>query len=420
MNEERKKRGLAYSKFLTAVAISALLLGSDNVMATQTVSGNVPDIKEQLQTIAVTGVVLDAADEPIIGASVVEKGTTNGGITDINGRFTLNVKPGAILKISYVGYQPQEVKATRTMKIVLAEDSEILSEVVVVGYGSQKRENLTGAIATVDISKTYEGLVRKILSSKSHPALMLVHNVCYNNGASAELVHSRIARHYNIPSVSMQSTLYKALLNCRFDNRRITPDDLHPNDCGHELVSMVITKRLEQIKNTVKAEYETAKSQRAAAQPDAGAAALLPEPLTANAYEDSVRYRNYNSTPELDGFKADMSEQRDITDCFKKGYTASENGACITFKVKGSCIAVQFRKTIHKPAPVAVAVIDGDEANAVTLDANFDETWGDKLELYTLLEHGENKEHTVQIKLVKTSEADASEFYLVSIIASGH
>ena len=146
MNEERKKRGLAYSKFLTAVAISALLLGSDNVMATQTVSGNVPDIKELLQTIAVTGVVLDASDEPIIGASVVEKGTTNGGITDINGRFTLNVKPGAILKISYVGYQPQEVKATRTMKIVLAEDSEILSEVVVVGYGSQKRENLTGEL----------------------------------------------------------------------------------------------------------------------------------------------------------------------------------------------------------------------------------------------------------------------------------
>ena len=133
MNEERKKRGLAYSKFLTAVTISALLLGSDNVMATQTVSGNVPDIKELLQTIAVTGVVLDASDEPIIGASVVEKGTTNGGITDINGRFTLNVKPGAILKISYVGYQPQEVKATRTMKIVLVEDSEILSEVVVVG-----------------------------------------------------------------------------------------------------------------------------------------------------------------------------------------------------------------------------------------------------------------------------------------------
>lgn len=278
--------------------------------------------------------------------------------------------------------------------------------------------------STEHFEETYEGLVRKILSSEFHPALMLVHNVCYNNGASAELVHSRIARHYNLPSVSMQSTLYKALLNCRFDNRRITPDDLHPNDCGHELVSMVITKRLEQIKNTVKAEYETAKTAdkflnsasmtSKSAQPDA-----LPAPLTANAYEDSVRYRNDNSVPVLDGFTADTSEQRDITDCFKKGFTASKNGAGITFKVSGSCIAVQFRKTINKPAPIAAAIIDGDESNAVKLDANFDETWGDKLELYTLLEHGENKEHTVQIKITEAGDADVSEFYLVSVIASG-
>ena len=278
--------------------------------------------------------------------------------------------------------------------------------------------------STEHFEETYEGLVRKILSSEFHPALMLVHNVCYNNGASAELVHSRIARHYNLPSVSMQSTLYKALLNCRFDNRRITSDDLHPNDCGHELVSMVITKRLEQIKNTVKAEYETAKTAdkffnsasmtSKSAQPDA-----LPAPLTANAYEDSVRYRNNNSVPVLDGFTADTSEQRDITDCFKKGFTASKKGAGITFKVSGSCIAVQFRKTIHKPAPIAAAIIDGDESNAVKLDANFDETWGDKLELYTLLEHGENKEHTVQIKITEAGDADVSEFYLVSVIASG-
>lgn len=274
--------------------------------------------------------------------------------------------------------------------------------------------------STEHFEETYEGLVRRILSAESRPALMLVHNVCYNNGASAELVHSRIARHYNLPSVSMQSTLYKALLNCKFDNRRITPDDLHPNDCGHELVSMVITKRLEQIKNTVKAEYETARSANESANAaSCGKGQPLPAPLTANAYEDSVRYRNDNSNPVLDGFMADTSEQRDITDCFKKGFTASEKGASITFKVSGSCIAVQFRKTIHKPAPIAVAVIDGDEENAVKLDANFDETWGDKLELYTLLEHGENKEHTVQIKITEAGDEDVSEFYLVSVIASG-
>ena len=115
MNEEHKKRGIMHSKFFTAVAISALLLGSSNVMATQTAESSIYGVAEQLQTITVTGVVLDATGEPIIGASVVEKGTTNGGITDINGKFTLSVKQGAVLKISYVGYQTQEVKAVRTL-----------------------------------------------------------------------------------------------------------------------------------------------------------------------------------------------------------------------------------------------------------------------------------------------------------------
>ena len=157
MNEDRKKRGLANSKFLTAVAISALFLGSGNAMATQTNTDSSLGVTEQLQTLTVSGLVVDASGEPVIGASVVEKGTTNGSITDTNGKFTLSVKPGATLKISYVGYQTQETKASRTMKIVLKEDSELLSEVVVVGYGVQKKENLTGAVASVDVNKTLEG-----------------------------------------------------------------------------------------------------------------------------------------------------------------------------------------------------------------------------------------------------------------------
>lgn len=157
MNEDRKKRGLAKSKLLTAVAISALFLGSGNVMATQTSTDSSLEVAEQLQTQTVSGLVVDANNEPVIGASLVEKGTTNGCITDVNGKFTLNVKPGATLKISYVGYQTLEIKATKTMKIVLKEDSEMLSEVVVVGYGTQKKANLTGAVATVDVSKTLEG-----------------------------------------------------------------------------------------------------------------------------------------------------------------------------------------------------------------------------------------------------------------------
>ena len=157
MNEDHKKRGLTHSKLLTAVAISSLLLSSGNVMAAQANPDKSLGVTEQLQAITISGLVVDAAGEPIIGASVVEKGTTNGGITDLNGKFTLTVTPGATLKISFVGYQTQEVKAAKTMRITLKEDTEMLDEVVVVGYGVQKKANLTGAVSTVDLNKTMAG-----------------------------------------------------------------------------------------------------------------------------------------------------------------------------------------------------------------------------------------------------------------------
>lgn len=156
MNEDCRKRGLSNKKILTVVAISTLLLSSGNVIATQTTIDGSLRVTVQLQTQIVNGLVVDVNGEPVIGASVVEKGTTNGGITDINGKFTLNVKPGSTLQISFVGYQTQEVKATKTVKVVLKEDSELLSEVVVVGYGTQKKANLTGAVATVDVNKTLD------------------------------------------------------------------------------------------------------------------------------------------------------------------------------------------------------------------------------------------------------------------------
>ena len=94
MNEDRIKRGLANSKFLTAVAISALFLSSGNAMAAQTNTDSSLEVTEQLQVQTVSGLVVDASGDPVIGASVVEIGTTNGIITDMDGKFTLNVKPG--------------------------------------------------------------------------------------------------------------------------------------------------------------------------------------------------------------------------------------------------------------------------------------------------------------------------------------
>lgn len=104
----------------------------------------------QQQNLKVSGVVTDEAGEPLIGVSVLVKGTTLGNITDLNGRFSLDVPEGSILEISYIGYKTQSIKAQREpMNIVLKEDAQKLDEVVVVGFGTQKKVNLTGSVSAV-------------------------------------------------------------------------------------------------------------------------------------------------------------------------------------------------------------------------------------------------------------------------------
>ncbi|WP_394364664.1 SusC/RagA family TonB-linked outer membrane protein [Xylanibacter ruminicola] len=100
------------------------------------------------QTKQATGYVADSQG-PLIGATVMEKGTNNGTVTDFNGFFTLNVKPGATIVVSYVGYVSQEVKAGDNLKINLKEDGHVVNEVVVIGYGTQRREAVTGSVANI-------------------------------------------------------------------------------------------------------------------------------------------------------------------------------------------------------------------------------------------------------------------------------
>lgn len=132
----------------------------DRVFAGTNVSYSVLDKKiilsaerEMLQQAGkrITGVVLDKNGEPIIGANVVVKGTTSGTITDVDGKYVLEVSDGAVLQISYIGYNPAEVKVGKenVIRIVLHEDTQALDEVVVVGYGTQKKVNLTGAVGSV-------------------------------------------------------------------------------------------------------------------------------------------------------------------------------------------------------------------------------------------------------------------------------
>ena len=107
----------------------------------------------------ITGVVKDNTGEPVIGANVVQKGTTNGTITDVEGRFSLDVPDKAVLLISYIGYTPKEVLVGSQSSLIveLSEDTEALEEVVVIGYGTAKKKDLTGAITQVraeEITKT--------------------------------------------------------------------------------------------------------------------------------------------------------------------------------------------------------------------------------------------------------------------------
>lgn len=106
----------------------------------------------------VSGTVKDANGESLIGVSVMEVGTNNGAVTDMNGNYTLNVKPGAKLKLSYIGFTPQTVKAGSNSQIVLQEDNTALNEVVVVGYGTMRRKDVTSSITTVKAEDLNQGV----------------------------------------------------------------------------------------------------------------------------------------------------------------------------------------------------------------------------------------------------------------------
>ena len=102
---------------------------------------------------AITGNVVDQTGEPVIGATVMEKGTSNGTVTDFDGNFSLKVAAGKTLTISYIGYQTQELPAANGMKVTMQEDALALNEVVVTGYTTQRKADLTGAVSVVSVAE---------------------------------------------------------------------------------------------------------------------------------------------------------------------------------------------------------------------------------------------------------------------------
>ena len=141
------------SRGLAVAAMAALCL-SGNWGGVEVKAAPAPQVvAAQKATMTISGTVKDENGAPLVGANVMERSTTRGIVTDIDGKFTLKVAPGSTIIFSYLGYSTVTQKAASNMDIVLKEDNALLDELVVVGYGQQKKANLTGAVSTVDVDK---------------------------------------------------------------------------------------------------------------------------------------------------------------------------------------------------------------------------------------------------------------------------
>ncbi len=252
--------------------------------------------------------------------------------------------------------------------------------------------------------ETYEGLIRRILLDASEPALFVFHNVFYDDGRNAQRIHSRIGKYYDLPMVSMKESLYSLVESKLLLSSDITADNLHPNDFGHKLVSGVIINLLEKI-------YDKVISKEVI-----GVYQVKPEPLTKNRYYRSLRHNNKNTQPFLKGFYKDETVKEGGWDVFRYGWAAKTIGSSIRFEMEGRMLSVQYRKYAIHPAPIAKVIIDQDAEHAIILDANFDETWGDKLFLQDIIMDTSPGKHTVEITVIE--EAGEKVFYLAAFITA--
>ena len=172
-----------YSKFLSAICAGMLLLGASMPMEASASEA----VAQAKATVQVKGVVLDTSDQPIIGATVIESGTqSNGTLTGADGSFAITITQGASLRISYVGYKTVTVKPTagKTVQVVLEEDAEVLNDVVVVGYGTQRKKLVTGS--TVHVTSENIEAVNAVDAFGALQSLASGMNIVMNSGQPGE------------------------------------------------------------------------------------------------------------------------------------------------------------------------------------------------------------------------------------------
>lgn len=223
MKKQRFFYRLSFSKVLyTLLICTGLIL-------------TIQESNAQNQTIRVNGVVKDSAGETIIGASVLEKGTNNGTITDLDGNFSLNVSSQSTLQISFVGYATQDVPVNNrtSLTITLNEDSEMLDEIVVVGYGVQKKSDVTGSVTSVSKDRLSKLPVTNVLQAVQGAAagVTITQTSSIPGDAPDALVRGR-------NSINASSGPYVVVDGVPISKAGGTLNDINPND----IASMEILK----------------------------------------------------------------------------------------------------------------------------------------------------------------------------------
>lgn len=258
--------------------------------------------------------------------------------------------------------------------------------------------------------ESYEGLIRRILLHTSNPAVILINSVAYDSGFNAQEIHNRVGKYYDLPIVSMRDSIYIEVEKGKLNANMISPDYLHPNDLGHRMVADIIINLLETI------------YYKALNNIDMDDTYELPaNPITMNSYIDSVLWNNKSINPLLYGFMKDEVIKEGVWDVFKNGWYGISEGSKISFSVECKGLAILYRKYAKKEsdgygsfAPIARLVADNNEEDAIILDSQFEEDWGDCLYLHDIIISSEASEHTIEI--IISDEVKGKEFYIASII----
>ena len=163
MNQKKKQ----VSQWMGVLCLLGVISGEPLIAATLPGDGSILPSVAQQGDYTLTGSVLDEFGGPVVGANVVIKGTTMGVVTDIDGKFSIQVPANAVLVISYIGYNSMEipVNGQKSLNVTMKEDAEALDEVVVVGYGTQAKVNLTGAVSTINKDELIDRPVTNVSSA---------------------------------------------------------------------------------------------------------------------------------------------------------------------------------------------------------------------------------------------------------------